>query len=184
MSSKIKVETHAVTQAGVDMGDAANTTHEVLGRVTAASQPATVSNVFGEAHLNSVFNDFWTALRQQVQLSGDVFAELGKRLGGSAVRLDKGDIQNANAINKVGNSTPSAPAPTVTPSPSTPAPGAGGDTNPPPVSSAPPPPETPSPGGNSGDPGNGDGTGDGPPGTINNQGSATTTDSTTSGTGV
>lgn len=36
-ASNIKVDTNIVTQAGVDMGDAANTTHEVLGNVAAAT---------------------------------------------------------------------------------------------------------------------------------------------------
>ena len=138
-ASKIKVETHAVTQAGVDMGDAANTTHEVLGLVASASQPAAVSDVFGEPHLNAVFNDFWTKLHQQVQLSGDVFAELGKLLGRGAVKLDKGDIVNANTMNSVSapvGPAPGTPAPATTPSAAPP----GADNNPPPVTSAPPPP--------------------------------------------
>ena len=158
--SKIKVHTPTVRQAGVDMGFAANTTHEVLGSVAAAAQPVTVAT-FGEPHLTSVFEHFWTALRQQVQLSGDVFAELGKRMGGAAVKLDNGDIQNANAINGVGNNTPATHAPATT------SPPAGADNNPTPVVSAPAPPGPTTPQ----DPSTGGGDVNG--GTIDTPGSAT-----------
>jgi hypothetical protein len=165
-ASNIKVDTHIVTQAGVDMGDAANTTHEVLGNVAAATQPATVSDIFGEPHLNAVFNDFWNAFHSQVQLSGDVFAQLGKLMGRGAVKLDNGDIVNANALNKVSGNTPAVaptttgPAPAAAPvTPSLAPPGT--DNNPPPPPpSAPPPTSAPPPSSS-------------PPGTISSPGSAT-----------
>jgi len=163
-ASNINVDTNAVTQAGVDMGMASNTINDALGHVAAVSQPVTVVT-FGEPHLTMVFQDFWTGLSQQVQLSANVFGELGKRMGRGAVHLKYSDNKSANGLNGVSNNTPT-PGPTAAPAPSTPAPAAGGDNNPPPVSSAPPPatPTTPT------EPGSGNTP---PGGGISNPGSAT-----------
>jgi uncharacterized protein YukE len=154
--SRIKVDPKAVTQAGVDMGAAANTIREVLSQVVTASQPVNAATL-GGPHSPVVFDAFWTHLRQQVQLSGDVFAELGKRMGGAAVHLQNADTNSANGVNSAGN-TPAATTPT-TPSVAP----AGADNNPTPVTSDPPPPD---PTGTGGDP-NG--------GTISAPGSATGT---------
>ena len=136
---RIKVDHAVVTQAGIDMGVAANTTSQVLGQVASVSQPVTAAT-FGEAHLGAVIDNFWTGLRQQVQLSGDVFGELGKKMGGAAVKLKNSDTTSANSIGSATN-----PPAATTPGPSVAAPGA--DNNPPPVTSAPPPadPTTPTP---------------------------------------
>jgi uncharacterized protein YukE len=161
MSNTIKVDHRIVTHAGVELGGASNTISEVLGSVASVSQAPTAAPSFGEPHLGSVFDSFWTALRQQVQLSSDVLGELGKRMGGTAVTLKNGDTTGANKIKHTGGSTP---APSTT-TPSTPAPGAGGDNAPPTVTSAPPPPDptTTNPPDGSGD------------GTVSAPGSATPT---------
>jgi uncharacterized protein YukE len=166
-ASEIKVEPKDVTQAGVDMGAAANTTSEVLGVISAATQPITHATL-GTPALGVAFDNFWHSFRQQQQLSHDVLAELGKKLGGAAVKINNTDTGNANGMNKVGtNAPPTTTTPATTPVSSTP----GGDNNPPPVSSAPPPPDSSTPP-DSTDPG-GDGTASAP-------GSATPTSSTTS----
>ena len=153
---RIKVDHATVTQAGVDMGAAANTTSEVLGQVASVSQPVTAAT-FGEAHLGAVFENFWTGLRQQVQLSGDVFGELGKKMGGAAVKLKNSDTTSAGTIGSATN-TPvvTAPGPSVAPP--------GADNTPPAATSAPPPADPTTP------PTDPISTGDG---TINTPGSAT-----------
>jgi hypothetical protein len=153
-ASNMKVEPRDVHRAGIEMGAAHNIINDALGLVHRASQPVTAAT-FGEPHLGAVFQDFWTGLRQQVQLSADVFGALGKRMGGAAVHLNHRDNKSANGMNGVGVTLP--PVPTPTPGLAPP----GSQNVPPqPLPTATPPAETPPPS----EPGNG---------TVNNTGSAT-----------